>query len=275
MLGGTSEAVEIYRRRSICGLIFIYSPTTFILFLLRTSNIDDCLLASSNPVSMTSNSFSPFHPSTPGVFHPAGPSPTFNPPQTEATAHFRLNHLALRITDPARSLHFYVDLLGMRVIFTFNGGPFTIYYLGHPPPDTADPMSEIPNLMAAKGLLELYHVHGTESNDSNDGHGTVLSTGNTPPHLGFHHLGFSVPDVRLAVERLRTAGVPIRKDLGTCSRESIPLSEWEAEQGIGRGEIHANYAWFIEKFAIVEDPVSCESCHPVEFSLARSVLNEL
>jgi lactoylglutathione lyase len=89
-------------------------------------------------------------------------------------------------------------------------------------------------------------VHGTED----------VSTGNIPPHLGFAHLGFTVPDVRAAVERLKGAGVTILKDLGVCERESIPLSEWEAEKGIGKGEIHENYAWFFEKFAMVADPVS-------------------
>lgn len=75
--------------------------------------------------AMANNSFQLMPSSTPGILHPAGPT-GYNPPQDESTAHYRLNHLALRITDRARSLHFYGDLLGMRVIFTFNGGPFTI-----------------------------------------------------------------------------------------------------------------------------------------------------
>lgn len=106
------------------------------------------------------------------------------------------------------------------------------------------------------GLLELYHVHGTESKGDHDHGGGEVSTGNLPPHLGFAHLGFTVPDVSVAVERLRKAGVSILKDVGVCERESVPLSEWEAERGIGLGEIHPNYAWFFEKFAMVMDPVS-------------------
>ncbi|KAJ5582980.1 hypothetical protein N7535_001600 [Penicillium sp. DV-2018c] len=151
-----------------------------------------------------------------------------------------LNHLALRIKDPTRSLHFYIDLLGMRVIFTMNAGPFTIYYLGHPPPEAnsseevaawAKRTSEIPSMTRTSGLLELYHVHGSESVEE-----SVVSTGNVPPNLGFAHLGFTVPDVG-------DAGV-------------VPLSEWEEERGVGVGEIHGNYAWFFEKFAMVVDPVS-------------------
>lgn len=148
----------------------------------------------------------------------------------------------------------------MRVVFSMNAGPFTIYYLGHPPAGTTDltkwaeETSNIPVLMRTSGLLELYHVHGTENEDK--GAGGKISTGNAPPHLGFAHLGFSVPDVRAAVERLRGAGVEILKDYGICSRETVPLSEWEAGRGVGLGEIHEKYAWFFEKFAMVSDPVS-------------------
>ncbi|KAJ5384006.1 hypothetical protein N7517_001917 [Penicillium concentricum] len=200
----------------------------------------------------------PIPPQEEGHFNAA---PSLNPPPTPSTKDYKLNHLALRIQDPGRSLHFYIDLLGMRVIFTMNAGPFTIYYLGHPPADAktsedistwAKSMSEIPVMTKTSGLLELYHVHGTE----NAGADGSVSTGNTPPHLGFAHLGFTVPDVVAAVQRLRDGGVKILKDVGVCSRDTVPLSEWEEERGIGRGEIHGNYAWFFEKFAMVSDPVS-------------------
>lgn len=140
-----------------------------------------------------------------------------------------------------------------------NAGPFTIYYLGHPPPETKDPetwaqsTSEIPVMTRTSGLLELYHVHGTEKLDDSEGR---VSTGNIPPHLGFAHLGFTVPDVGAAVERLRGAGVRVLKEVGVCERADVPLSEWEEERGVGVGEIHGNYRWFFEKFAMVVDPVS-------------------
>lgn len=140
-----------------------------------------------------------------------------------------------------------------------NAGPFTIYYLGHPPPNTTDlnewarTTSEIPVMTRTSGLLELYHVHGTE-NQGNDG--VEMSSGNVPPNLGFAHLGFTVPDVAVALERLKEDGVRVLKDLGICERESVPLSRWEEERGVGLGEIHENYRWFFEKFAMVADPVS-------------------
>ncbi|OQD72949.1 hypothetical protein PENDEC_c018G00664 [Penicillium decumbens] len=135
---------------------------------------------------MTGNSFLSIPPNEAGIFAPGGPTPTFNPPPSTTTANYRLNHLAIRIKDPSRSLHFYVDLLGMRVIFTMNAGPFTIYYLGHPPPETnldewAKSTSQIPVMTRTSGLLELYHVHGSEN----------VATDDVP---GFAHLGFTVPD---------------------------------------------------------------------------------
>ena len=68
--------------------------------------------------------------------YPAGPYPPgqhiIPPPRpsSPATAGFRLNHLMLRITNPDKSLRFYNDCLGLHVVFIFNVGPWTIYYLG-------------------------------------------------------------------------------------------------------------------------------------------------
>ena len=51
-------------------------------------------------------------------------------PSSPATAEYRLNHLMIRIKDPKRSLEFYCDCMGLHVVFVFNAGPWTIYYLG-------------------------------------------------------------------------------------------------------------------------------------------------
>jgi lactoylglutathione lyase len=51
-------------------------------------------------------------------------------PVSPATAEYRLNHLMLRIKDPEKSMKFYCDCLGLHVVFIFNAGPWTIYYLG-------------------------------------------------------------------------------------------------------------------------------------------------
>jgi lactoylglutathione lyase len=172
------------------------------------------------------------------------------------TVGFKMNHMMMRIQDPARSLRFYVDLLGMRTVFTMNAGPFTIYYLGYPQePEHQEDLTKfgedtLANLVHTLGLLELYHIHGTENEPAG-----LYSTGNQPPNLGLGHLGFTVPDVAKALEYLRSHGVEIEKDLGVSTRESIPLSHWEAQRGIGLGAVHPAYKKIFEQIAFVKDPV--------------------
>ena len=164
-------------------------------------------------------------------------------------------------------MHFYITLMGMRTVFTLNVGPFTIYYLGYP--QTDEHRADIPkfgldtamNLQSTLGLLELYHVHGSEKQP--DGY---YQTGNSPPNLGFGHLGFTVPDVKGALDRLKAEGVEVVKDLGVVSLRSIPISEWENENGVGTEdlgtdtEIHHEYKKVFGKIAFVRDPVSYFSC---------------
>ena len=153
-------------------------------------------------------------------------------------------------------MHFYMSLMGMRTVFTMNVGPFTIYYLGYPQTDEhRDDLAKFGqdtagNLQHTLGLLELYHVHGSEKQESG-----YYSTGNTPPNLGFGHLGFTVPDVPKALERLRNEGVKVVKELGVTDLEHIPISQWELQRGVGKGlEIHGEYKKVFDKIAFVQDP---------------------
>lgn len=169
----------------------------------------------------------------------------------------------LRIRDPKVSLNFYVNLMGMRTVFTMNVGPFTIYYLGYP--QTEEHRADLPkfgldtatNLQSTLGLLELYHVHGSEKQDQG-----FYQTGNTAPNLGFGHVGFTVPSVPKALERLKANGVEVLKDLAVSNLRSIPISAWENEQGIGletmstETEIHPEYKKVFDEIAFVKDPVS-------------------
>jgi len=192
-----------------------------------------------------------------GAFLPHGVEVDPPIPESHPTVGAKLNHFMLRIRDPKVSMRFYVELMGMRTVFTMNVGPFTIYYLGYPqsPDHRADPaafgIDTTACLAHTLGLLELYHVHGSELQPEG-----FYSTGNTPPNLGFGHLGFTVPDVPAFLAYLRAAGVPVVKDLNVSDRSSIPLSEWEAEKGVGTGEIHGNYKAIFDQIAFVRDPVS-------------------
>ncbi|EWC44723.1 hypothetical protein DRE_06501 [Drechslerella stenobrocha 248] len=181
-----------------------------------------------------------------------------DPPLSESgpTIGFKLYHLMLRVRDPVASINFYVNLMGMRTVFTMNTGPATIYYLGYPL--TSEDRTDIPawgdrivcaNLAHTPGLLELYHIHGSEKQPVG-----YYNTGNSPPHLGFGQVGFSVPDVPAALEHLKAAGVTVIKDLGVATRESFPLSKWEEDRGVGLEEIHPDYSRIFKQIACVADP---------------------
>ena len=180
-------------------------------------------------------------------------------PENHPTVGYRMNHFMLRIRDPKSTLHFYIQLMGMRTIFTTNAGPFTVYYLGYPqtPEHRADPSAFsrdlIPHPIMSRtlGLLELCHYHGSEKQAD-----LYICSGNKPPHLGFNHLGFTVPDVRAAINRLRENGVKVVKDVGQGPVEGIPTTKWEREtHGIARDDLDPMFMKIIQQVAFVEDPV--------------------
>lgn len=193
----------------------------------------------------------------PGVYIQGDASqPPLSP--NDPTIGYKLNHFCVRIKDPIPTLHFYVDLLGMRSVFTLNIGPFTCYYLGYPQTDEhrADPKrfgeETFPRLAHTLGLIELYHIHGTESDPNFPGY----ANGNDPSALlGLAHFGFTIPDVPKALERLRKEGVEVVKDLGVATLRSIPISEEEEARGYAKGEIAEKYANVFRQIAFVRDPV--------------------
>ncbi|KAF4886953.1 Lactoylglutathione lyase [Colletotrichum fructicola] len=207
--------------------------------------------------------------------HPVGDEATISP--GDPIIGYKFNHMMLRIRDPARSLHFYIDLMGMRTVFIKNAGPFTMYYLGYPQTtehrtDLAkfreETVSMLPHTL---GLFELFHIHGSENEPEG-----YYSTGNQPPNLGLGHLGFSVPDVPLALERLKAHGVEVIKDLGSATREDVPLSSWEAGRGIGLGDLTSAYKNVFEQIAFVKDPIqllkiNCTARMDISWSLSLKI----
>lgn len=197
-----------------------------------------------------------------GVQLPGDPEDNPPIPHDDPTIGYKLNHFMLRIKDPGAAKRFYVGLMGMRTIFTTNAGPFTVYYLGYPQTSAhrADPAAfsrdTIPHSIMSRtlGLLELCHYHGSETLPE-----SYICSGNKPPHLGFNHLGFSVPDVPAAVQRLRNAGVKIIKDVNEGPVEGVPTTRWEKEEmGIATQELHEGFQKIIRQIAFVEDPVCQE-----------------
>lgn len=128
--------------------------------------------------------------------------------ETNPTADFVMNQTMLRIKDPARSLAFYRDVLGMTLLDRYDFEPmrFSLYFLGYPdavvPEDAAERVQWI---FQQQALLELTYNWGTESDPEVRYH-----NGNEEPR-GFGHIGISVPDVYASCARFEQLGVEFVK----------------------------------------------------------------
>lgn len=123
----------------------------------------------------------------------------------------------LRIKDPERSLAFYRDTLGMRLLdkLDFEGMGFSLYFLATLPEEEATPE---PGTVEAHNYLwsfpgttlELTHNYGTETKE-----GTVYHPGNQPKEGnrrdGFGHIAFAVKDVYASSAALEKSGVLFQK----------------------------------------------------------------
>lgn len=72
---------------------------------------------------------------------------------------YRFNHSMIRIKDPKKSLAFYCDVLGFKVLKTkkFDEAKFTLYFLGY---DHLE--QEAGDISGREGIIELTHNWGTE-----------------------------------------------------------------------------------------------------------------
>lgn len=185
--------------------------------------------------------------STANPNQPAGPYPPGEHivppprPSSPATAQFRLNHLMLRIKDPEKSLRFYNDCLGLHVVFVFNTGPWTIYYLG--PRDVT-----IASIGTSQGLLELYHIPSDSSLPYTSGNDYA----GDPAGVGFGHIGFTVPDVAEAVDRVKSFGYEVIKPLGEAEEDTMAVSQEIVENKFGA--VEEGYKHVFRQLAFVKDP---------------------
>jgi len=110
---------------------------------------------------------------------------------------FVFNHTMLRVKDPAVSLKFYEQVLGMTLLHKadFEAMKFSLYFLGKLDANEQPP-SEKPArtqwTFAQRGVLELTHNWGTEHEADFKYH-----DGNAKPQ-GFGHICFAVPDLEKA-----------------------------------------------------------------------------
>lgn len=142
--------------------------------------------------------------------------------QEPETQQYFFGHTMMRIKDPARSLDFYTRVLGMRLIrrFDFPEMKFTLYFLGTVSGEEAAAMPADRSQRATwvfghKAMLELTHNWGAENDEQCQYH-----SGNQEPK-GFGHLGFTVPDVYQACERLEKLGIEFVKKVDAGKMQGI------------------------------------------------------
>ncbi|KAF2849390.1 hypothetical protein T440DRAFT_469482 [Plenodomus tracheiphilus IPT5] len=128
------------------------------------------------------------------------------------------------------------------IIFIFNAGPWTIYYLG---PRNVD----ISSIGTASGLLELYHIPA-------DAASTPYVSGNEYDApgggVGFGHIGFTVPDVGETVDRVKELGYEVIKPLGEAGVAQMGLPREIV--GGGEGVVAEGYKGVFRQLAFVRDP---------------------
>jgi lactoylglutathione lyase len=134
------------------------------------------------------------------------------PPPDPATKDFIFQQTMLRVRDPAKSIAFYRDVLGMSILsqFDFPEMKFALTFMAYVRPEDGPipegPKERIYYLCRQKATLELTHNYGTESDPAFGGY----HNGNSDPR-GFGHIGIVVPDVDAACERFEKLGVEFVK----------------------------------------------------------------
>lgn len=119
----------------------------------------------------------------------------------------------LRIKDPLKSVPFYEDHFGFKLIhkYDFPQWDFSLYFLAilpegeeHPTPGTPDAEAYLWNFGGV--TLELTHNYGSETDDT-----FVVNNGNVEPHRGFGHIAVMTKDVYASSIELEANGVGFRK----------------------------------------------------------------
>ncbi|KAI3450614.1 hypothetical protein Pfo_007279 [Paulownia fortunei] len=124
----------------------------------------------------------------------------------EATNSYFLHHTNYRIKDPKVSLDFYSRIMGMSLLkrVDFPAPKISLYLLGYKDASSApsDPFERTVWTIGQKGVLELTHNWGTETDPDFKGY----HNGNTEP-LGYGHIGIAVDDMLKASQRFESLGV--------------------------------------------------------------------
>ena len=117
----------------------------------------------------------------------------------------RILHTMIRVGDLDRSLAFYTEVLGMKVLRKkdFPGGKFTLAFVGFGPEEEG-------------AVLELTHNWDTKSYDLGDGYG---------------HVALEVPDAGAACEEIKRRGGKVTREAGPMKHGTTVIAFVEDPDG--------------------------------------------
>jgi len=117
----------------------------------------------------------------------------------------RLLHTMLRVKDLDESLRFYCDVLGMKLLRRkdYPDGRFTLAFVGY-------------GNESETAVIELTHNWGKTDYVLGDAYG---------------HIALGVPDIRAAIERLRTTGARITREPGPMRHGTTVIAFLEDPNG--------------------------------------------
>ena len=117
----------------------------------------------------------------------------------------RMLHTMLRVGDLERSLAFYCDVLGMKLLrkHDFPGGKFTLAFVGYGGEDDHT-------------VLELTHNWETEKYDLGNAYG---------------HIALGVPDIYKACDQLKAKGAKVVREPGPMMHGSTHIAFIEDPDG--------------------------------------------
>lgn len=150
--------------------------------------------------------------STEFTFFPHKIDSAFNNPS------LTLNHTCLRIKDPNKTLPFYMNHFGMKLLRhqKFPNMKFDLYFLSFPKENLAVNEDGSIDVFRESGILELTHNYGTENDPE-----YKINNGNVDPFRGFGHICFTVPDLEKECQRLETESVKFQKKLSDGRQNNI------------------------------------------------------
>ncbi|KAB2574818.1 Lactoylglutathione lyase [Lasiodiplodia theobromae] len=122
---------------------------------------------------------------------------------------YRMNHTMIRVKDPKKSLAFYQDVMGMKLMRVSENkeAKFNLYFLAYGPPAPENSPEGVSPIADREGILELTWNYGTEDDADFKYH-----NGNDQPQ-GFGHICIVVDDLEAACARFEEKGVNWKKRL--------------------------------------------------------------